>query len=83
MAGSAELFVGLFILLGLFTRSTVLVLGFTMIVAIVRVHLENGLFMNNNGYEFALFLAVISFALIVQGGGRLALANYIAKRTQF
>jgi len=52
-------------------------------VAIVSVHLENGLFMNNNGYEFALFLAVISFALIVQGGGRLALANYIAKRTQF
>ncbi|MEH6454452.1 MAG: DoxX family protein [Psychromonas sp.] len=82
MAGSAEFFGGLFIILGLLTRPTALVLGITMLVAIVTVHLENGLFMTNNGYEFGLALAVISFALMLQGGGRLALDNLIAKRTQ-
>ncbi|MFA0069780.1 DoxX family protein [Vibrio breoganii] len=82
MAGSAEFFGGLFIIVGLLTRPTALVLAFTMIVAIVTVHLENGLFMSNNGYEFGLSLAVISFALMFQGGGRLAIDNLIAKRTQ-
>ncbi|PMG08584.1 oxidoreductase, partial [Vibrio breoganii] len=82
MAGSAEFFGGLFIIIGLLTRPTALVLAFTMIVAIVTVHLENGLFMSNNGYEFGLALAVISFALMFQGGGRLAIDNLIAKRTQ-
>ncbi|MEH6454302.1 MAG: DoxX family protein [Psychromonas sp.] len=82
MAGSAEFFGGLFIVLGLLTRPTALVLGFTMLVAIVTVHLENGLFMSNNGYEFGLTLAVISFALMFQGGGRLAIDNLIAKRSQ-
>ncbi|MFA0084041.1 DoxX family protein [Vibrio breoganii] len=82
VAGSAEFFGGLFIIIGLLTRPTALVLAFTMIVAIVTVHLENGLFMSNNGYEFGLALAVISFALMFQGGGRLAIDNLIAKRTQ-
>ncbi|ANO35089.1 hypothetical protein BCU83_05080 [Vibrio breoganii] len=82
MAGSAEFFGGLLIIVGLLTRPTALVLAFTMIVAIVTVHLENGLFMSNNGYEFGLSLAVISFALMFQGGGRLAIDNLIAKRTQ-
>ncbi|MEZ9938358.1 DoxX family protein, partial [Vibrio breoganii] len=70
------------IIVGLLTRPTALVLAFTMVVAIVTVHLENGLFMSNNGYEFGLSLAVISFALMFQGGGRLAIDNLIAKRTQ-
>ncbi|MFA0082993.1 DoxX family protein [Vibrio breoganii] len=82
MAGSAEFFGGLFIIVGLLTRPTALVLAFTMVVAIVTVHLENGLFMSNNGYEFGLSLAVISFALMFQGGGRLAIDNLIAKRTK-
>ena len=82
MAGSAEFFGGLFIILGLLTRPSALVLGFTMLVAIVTTHLENGLFMSNNGYEFGLSLAAISFALMLQGGGRLSIDNLINKRTQ-
>ena len=82
MAGSAEFFGGLFIIFGLLTRPSALVLGFTMLVAIVTTHLENGLFISNNGYEFGLSLAAISFALMLQGGGRLSLDNLIAKRTQ-
>ena len=41
LAGSAEFFGGLFILLGLLTRPSALVLAFTMLIAIVSVHLPN------------------------------------------
>lgn len=79
MAGSAEFFGGLLLILGLLTRPTALILSFTMIVAIISTHLSNGLFMTNNGYEFALSLLAITIALIFQGGGRLALDNTIVK----
>ncbi|WP_100658620.1 DoxX family protein [Alteromonas flava] len=80
MAGSAEFFGGLFLLLGLLTRPTALVLAVTMLVAIVSVHLENGLFMANNGYEFGLSLLAISVALMVSGAGRFALDNVVQQR---
>lgn len=73
LAGSAEFFGGLFLVLGLLTRPTALVLVVTMLVAIVTVHLENGLFMSNNGYEFGLTLMVASLSLIFSGAGRFAL----------
>ena len=82
MAGSAEFFGGLLIIIGLLTRPTALVLAFTMVVAILTVHIENGLFMSNNGYEFGLSLIIISLALTLQGAGRVSLDNIIAKRTK-
>lgn len=73
LAGSAEFFGGLFLLLGLLTRPSAVVLAFTMIVAIVSVHLPNGLFMSNNGYEFGLALLAASVSLVFSGSGRVAL----------
>lgn len=72
MAGSAEFFGGLLLLSGLFVRPTALVLAVTMAVAIVTVHLGNGLFMSNNGYEFGLALLVISVGLVFRGAGSLS-----------
>ena len=71
-AGSAEFFGGLALLLGLLVRPAAAVLALTMLVAIVTVHLANGLFMSNNGYEFALALLAITVALLGSGGGRLS-----------
>lgn len=70
MAGGAEFFGGLFLIIGLLVRPTSLVLAFTMIMAIVTVHLSNGLFLTNNGYEFGLALFAITAALLFQGGGK-------------
>jgi putative oxidoreductase len=70
MAGSAEFFGGLLLMVGFLTRPTSFVLAITMIVAIVTVHIDNGLFMSNNGYEFALALLAITVALFIQGGGK-------------
>jgi len=72
LAGSAEFFGGLFLIIGLLVRPSAIVLAITMVVAIVTVHFENGLFMSNNGYEFALALLVISIGLIVRGAGSLS-----------
>ena len=69
LAGSAEFFGGLLLILGLLVRPAALVLAVTMVVAIVSVHLANGLFMSNNGYEFALALLVISVGLALRGAG--------------
>jgi putative oxidoreductase len=69
LAGSAEFFGGLLLIVGLLVRPAALVLAVTMIVAIVSVHLENGFFMSNNGYEFALALLIISIGLALRGAG--------------
>ncbi|MCL1089791.1 DoxX family protein [Shewanella profunda] len=80
MAGSSEFFGGLFLLLGLLTRPTALVLSFTMIVAIFSVHIGNGLFLANNGYEFGLALLAATVSLAVSGAGKLAVDNVFANR---
>ena len=70
LAGSAELIGGLALILGLLVRPAAAVLAFTMIVAIFAVHIGNGLFMSNNGYEFGLALLAASVALAISGAGR-------------
>ncbi|MDY7219817.1 DoxX family protein [Denitrificimonas sp. JX-1] len=79
-AGSAEFFGGIALLLGLLTRPAALVLAMTMLVAIITVHLPNGLFMSNNGYEFGLALLAITIALALNGGGKLSLDHKLKDR---
>jgi putative oxidoreductase len=62
---------GLLILLGLFTRFAAFAIWIDLSVAVVKVHLHNGM-MGNGGYEFPLALAALAFALIFFGGGPIA-----------
>ncbi len=80
MAGSAEFFGGLLLIIGLLTRPAALLLAFTMLVAIFSVHIDNGLFMSNNGYEFGLALFAISIALMIQGAGKYSVDNLLARK---
>ncbi|RTR05920.1 DoxX family protein [Halomonas nitroreducens] len=80
LAGGAEFFGGLALVLGLLTRPAALVSAFTMLVAIFAVHIGNGLFMSNNGYEYALSLFAVTLALAIQGAGRFALDNLLMAR---
>ena len=80
MAGSAEFFGGLFLILGLLVRPSALVLAVTMVVAIATVHFANGLFMSNNGYEFALALLAISIALMFSGAGKISVDNFLVNK---
>ena len=79
-AGSAEFFGGIALLLGLLTRPAAFVLAMTMLVAVITVHLPNGLFLSNNGYEFGLALLAITGALVLNGGGKLSLDRMLSAR---
>ncbi|NEZ04996.1 DoxX family protein [Wenzhouxiangella sp. XN201] len=78
LAGSAEFFGGLALIIGLLVRPAAVALAITMLVAIFAVHWSNGLFMANNGYEFALSLFAISVALVFTGAGKASLDDYIS-----
>jgi len=80
LAGSAEFFGGLLLIAGFLVRPTAVVLAITMLVAIVTVHLQNGLFMSNNGYEFGLALLVISIGLAVRGAGSLSIDSLLQNK---
>ena len=80
MAGGAEFFGGLLLIAGLLVRPAALMLAITMVVAIAMVHLQNGLFMTNNGYEFGLALLVISLGLIFRGAGSLSFDRLLETR---
>jgi putative oxidoreductase len=78
LAGSAEFFGGLALVAGLFVRPAAAALAFAMIVAIFSAHLDKGLFVANNGYEFALALFAITASLVVSGAGRASLDRALA-----
>lgn len=80
LAGSAEFFGGLALVLGLLTRPAALVTAFTMLVAIFSVHIGNGLFLAHNGFEYALSLLAVTSALLVQGAGYFAVDNLLSAR---
>ena len=80
LAGSAELLGGFALLLGLLVRPAAIALAVTMVVAILSVHIGNGLFMSNNGYEFGLALLAAALALEISGGGRASVDAVLAAR---
>lgn len=78
MAGSAEFFCGLALVFGLLVRPAAALLAFTMAVAILAVHIGNGLFLTNNGFEYALALLATAVSLILTGGGRASLDGLLS-----
>ncbi|MCU9950159.1 DoxX family protein [Pseudomonas sp. PDM13] len=73
MAGSAEFFGGLALVIGLLVRPAAASLIVAMVVAIFSVHWASGFFITNGGYEYALILALISGTLLIEGAGRFSL----------
>ncbi|MDR7054659.1 putative oxidoreductase [Pseudomonas koreensis] len=80
LAGGTEFFAGLALIIGLLVRPAALGLAFLSLVAIFSVHIGNGLFMANNGYEFALALLAGSIAVLIEGAGKLSADRAIAGR---
>ncbi|ENN6812727.1 DoxX family protein [Vibrio fluvialis] len=80
LAGSGEFFGGLFLLIGLLTRPATFVTAFTMVVAILSVHIGNGLFMANNGYEFGLALLAASVSLLISGAGKVSIDSAVSQK---
>ena len=77
LAGGTEFFGGLALIIGLLARPAALGLSFTLLVAIFSVHIHNGLFMANNGFEFALALLGGTVAVLIEGAGKLSIDRSI------
>jgi putative oxidoreductase len=69
LGGVAEAGGGLLLFLGLLTPlAAALIIG-TMINAIFSVHVQNGVWAQDNGYEFPLVMAVAAAAIALADGG--------------
>lgn len=77
LSGSAEFFGGLGLVIGLLARPAAVVLALTLVVAIFSVHISHGLFMANNGYEFALALLGGVVAVLIEGAGKVSVDRAI------
>jgi putative oxidoreductase len=68
-AGTAEFAGGALLALGLFTPFAAAALIAVMTAAVITVHVPNGIWNTNQGYEFNLVLAAVVFALAGIGAG--------------
>ena len=74
-SGSAEFFGGFAIALGLVTPIAAAALIAVMTAAVLTVHIKNGFFVTNQGFEYNLALAAALFALAGIGAGGWSLDN--------
>src|SRR6201984_1046607 len=73
LAASVEIGAGLFLTLGLVTPFPAAAIISMMLVGAVSVHVKNGFFAQNGGYEYALLLGVAALTLAFTGPGSLSL----------
>lgn len=69
LAGLAEFGGGLLFAAGLFTEVGAVLIAGTMLVAAVKVHLQNGFWVTANGYEFNLVLIAVVIGVALTGAG--------------
>jgi len=73
IAGLGELVGGLLFAAGVLTWVGAVLIAATMVVAIVKVHGKNGLWVTSNGYEYNLILIAIVVGVALIGPGALVL----------
>ena len=75
MAGLVEIGGGLLLALGLVTPFAAATIVSVMLVGAVSVHVKNGFFAQNGGYEYALLLGVAALTLAFTGKKDRAIDN--------
>lgn len=82
IAAFTEFLGGLGLITGLLSRLSALGIAVVMVVAILKVHLANGFFMNwamvpgrGEGYEYHLLVIGMALAVMLCGPGRFAIAD--------
>ncbi|MGF1610413.1 MAG: DoxX family protein [Kiloniellales bacterium] len=79
LVGATEFFGGLFLALGFLTRIAAAGATVVMLFAIVLVHLGNGFFNQNGGYEYPLLWGIVTLAFVFRGGGAWSLDRRIGR----
>lgn len=68
-AGLTEFFGGLLLAMGLLTRLSAAAVVLLMAYAAFAVHLSNGFFWNNGGFEYPLLWGLVALGFVIAGGG--------------
>jgi len=80
---AGELFAGIGLVVGLFSRIAALIIALTMVGAIATVHFRFGLFLNwfgsqqGHGIEYHLLAIVLALVVVVQGAGAFSLDSLV------
>jgi putative oxidoreductase len=80
LATAGEFLGGLGLVVGLLTPIAAFGVFCTMTVAVLAVHIKNGLLASNNGCEYPLTLMVTAFYFMMKGAGPYSLDAIIAKK---
>jgi putative oxidoreductase len=75
LAAYVELISGIFLILGIFTRTASTLLFILIVVAALKVHLSKGFFLSSGGFEYTLLIACVCAALAILGGGKFSLVK--------
>lgn len=86
IASFTELLGGLGVLAGFLTRPAALGLAIVMLMAVYKVHWQNGFFLNwglqpgkGHGFEMNLALIAMALALMIGGGGTLSIDRLLLR----
>jgi putative oxidoreductase len=85
LAIAAEFFGGLGLILGLLGRVAAFGIACNMLVAIVKVHVANGMFMNwtgkqkGEGFEYHLLVLAMTSAIMIAGSGALSVDRALTR----
>jgi putative oxidoreductase len=78
VVGCTEVFGGLCLALGLFTRVACVPLLIFLLTAI-SYHQQFGFAWNNRGFEYPLFWAIVVFHFLINGGGRYSVDAHLPR----
>jgi len=79
LAGLIEFLGGIALALGLGTRAVAALVAGLMGVAAFQVHLGNGFFWTDGGYEYPLLWGIVALVFAIRGGGRYSLDHLIGR----
>ncbi len=79
LVGGTEFFGGLCLALGFLTRPVAVGVTIIMAVAILTVHLPNGFFWDQSGYEYPLLWGLVALAIAFKGGAEMSLDRAIGR----
>lgn len=80
LAAVVELVGGALIIIGLGTRWVGLIVALLMLCAAIIVHIPNGIFIDNGGWELVGAIGAAALMLTAAGAGRISLDHAIAGR---
>lgn len=80
VVSAVEFFGGLFLILGLLTKWSSVLLLADMLVAFFMVHLRNGFLVSKGGYEFVLVLLAGLVVILASGAGKISLGKLLKNK---